>query len=176
MGKKIKKIIATVLMSIVTFTLIGCGQSKSELKEEIKQEIKDDEVKTKEQVKIDELSDVTKESLAEFEKEYKEYQNIVMKSKWFILEDDSDKKITPQEGREYKKQADNIKESISRKAPNTIKEELKKYFDLYDSFFNKLVVTLKYSEEESILWDNVDSSKVRIDKKIKELREQLIVK
>ena len=169
MRKNIKKIIAVAIMTVSIFTLMGCGQSKQELKEEIKQEIKTEEVQTK----VEEAKTVTLEELDNFTKAFKEHQNTTMKAQWFLLSDDSQNKITLEEGKTYKQQADSSKEDIISKTPEVIKDEVTNYFNLYDEYYSKISESLKYGEEEVPYLDKVSISRIKIETKIKELREQL---
>ena len=172
MRKNIKKIIAVAIMTVSIFTLMGCGQSKENLKEEIKQEIKTEEVQTK----VEEAKTVTLEELDNFTKIFKEHQNTTMKAQWFLLSDDSQNKITLEEGKVYKQQADSTKEDVISKAPEVIKDEVTNYFNLYDEYYSKISESLKYGEEEVPYLDKVSISRIKIETKIKELRETLINK
>lgn len=172
MRKNIKKIIIVGVITVSIFTLIGCGQSKQELKEEIKQEIKTEEVQTK----VEEAKTVTLEELDNFTKVFKEHQNTTMKAQWFLLPNDSPEKITLEEGKVYKQQADSSKEDIISKAPEVIKDEVANYFNLYDEYYSKISESLKYGEEEAPYLDKVSASRIKIETKIKELRETLINK
>ena len=169
MRKNIKKIIDVAIITVSIFTLMGCGQTKENLKEEIKQEIKADETG----VKTEEVKEVTKESLVEFEKGYKEYVDVMKLSSCFLLEDNNDHKITIEQAKEYNKKAELIGNDILLKSPSVIKEDLKTHFSLYNDYFTKVTTSLKLETEEMPYWNKVDDQKVIIDKKIKELHTQL---
>ena len=128
------------------------------------------------QTKVEEAKTVTLEELDNFTKVFKEHQNTTMKAQWFLLPNDSPEKITLEEGKVYKQQADSSKEDIISKAPEVIKDEVANYFNLYDEYYSKISESLKYGEEEAPYLDKVSASRIKIETKIKELRETLINK
>lgn len=165
----IKKIIASFLIAISVFTIVGCSQSKEELKEEVKQELKAEQS----QIKEEEVKDITSESLAEFEKIYKEYNDNMSMAGRFMLTDDNPNKITVEQGIQIKKDADIIKEDMIQKSPSIITEELKKYCEIYSSLTDKLSKELKYTNEINLLAKNKVDIEVIIMSKLKELHTQL---
>lgn len=173
MKKNIKKIIAVITMTVSIFTLIGCGQTNTKLKEEIKQEIKQDEVKSEENKKVEESSDITKESLLEFQKAYNEYNEKMNDSLRFVLKEDNPNKITVEQGSEIEKQAEKVKETVLKTTPKAIENEVKNYLDLYEQLFNNSSKTLKFGDEENIIINKKNNIGLAITEKIAELKTQL---
>ena len=169
MRKNIKKIIAVAIITVSIFTLMGCGQTKEELKEEIKQEIKADETG----IKTEELENVTKESLREFQLSFDEYKEKMNNSLGFMFTDDNPNKITVEQGQIIMKEAENMESDIITKAPSVIKDDVSNYFDFYKQLATNTFKTLKFGDEENSIITKRNSTELIIINKIKEIKTQL---
>ena len=136
MNNNIKKIISTIIITISLFTIVGCGQtnekSKSELKEEIKQEIKSEELG----ISKEEVKEMTKEDLAEFEELYHKYFDSTASLTNFKLELTDANYITMEQSKELKKQSDINKEILLEKAPNVLKDSVENAVRLREEYIN----------------------------------------
>ena len=125
--------------------IVGCGQFKEESKGETKQEVKDEEVKAE---------GITKESLAEFEKLYKEYNESDMGTLWFTVGKADKNYVTPEKSKELRMQTDTIKGNLISAIPEVLKETVKRYTELRDVYFNAYyendlnTLTTSFEEEQ----------------------------
>jgi hypothetical protein len=136
MNKNIKKIISTIIITISILTIVGCGQtnekSKSELKEEIKQEIKSEELGTSKE----EVKEMTKEDLTEFEELYHKYFDSTSTLTNFKLESTDSKYITIEQSKELKKQSDINKGILLEKTPSALKDSVESAVRLREEYIN----------------------------------------
>jgi hypothetical protein len=161
MRKNIKKIIIVGVMTVSIFTLIGCGQTKEDLKEEIKQEIKTEEVQTKvdnEQAKEDEKKSiedklkediVTKEQFSEFESMVAEYQKIESTTLAFTLSPDVSSYKTLEECKKTKEQLDMVRDKLFSICPSSLKESFTNYINLKDEIFDTVSKTNQFDKEKT---------------------------
>ena len=173
MRKSLKRILSAILVTVSIFTLIGCGQpdeqTKEEIKDEIKQEIKDEE----EQKKVDEVKEVTKESLQEFETLYAKYPEDMAKALGFTRQEGHPDYVTVEQGKEIKsKTADVTKVSLIKSTPEDLKDTVNKYFEYYEKYFALYSEGKQGDETKALSKDLGDCSKV-IKEKIARLHTLL---
>lgn len=173
MRKSLKRILAIALTTISIFAIVGCGQSdeqtKEKIKDEIKQEIKDEE----EQKKVDEVKEVTKESLQEFETLYAKYPEDMAKALGFTRQEGHPDYVTVEQGKEIKsKTADVTKASLIKATPEDLKDIVNKYLEDYEKYF-ALYSEGKQGDETKVLTEDLSECSKIIKEKIARLHTLL---
>ena len=163
MNKNVKKIISTIIITMSIFALVGCGRTKEELKQ-------NDIQTSAEPIKS------AKESLIEFENDYKKYNddmNISLSLLYEGYNPDGHIDIKLEQAQEMKREIDILKDELIKDSLVTIKDIIISYTSTFDEYFrvygqtsNKEIIELLFKTLEGyrdIIENKLASIHSRID-------------